>query len=792
MAGSKLSEKSDAEGDEEEECLNIFQPSIDLVTAGRRQVSFLQRVFESQWFHHPPSIIQSIRRYDELWMPLISDLSINSKTSPMILPPLDIQWVWFCHTLDPATYREYCQSRFSRLIEKSLIFSDENEEYASNRCRDIWSCKYPYEPFDIVELSTTSEESITVDKSILDEVMKQRFLYMKISKPYMIELVYLIAARKRYARFLYLLHKFKEDCSKLIPTLDIQLMWLTHQSYPVVYARDMKNIEDDLSKVNGIWDKVNDADMKTTGKLWERLFDQPYEKAGGMLDEIVKSIKIPVYWDAWSSDVNAKYKSLEPRFLLEVYVTMRADREIKERQETCLRLRTVRCHRELKISKPTISVQSDSWDKMWHLCCEFGTRGIMLELGQQSSGGGAKSSCCKKKTSLKSTLVFLWYDLLRAPSLTLEKELEQKWMRAVASITPPAQAPYLLKCVPDCVTDDSGAMISDVILKMNLYRPQDGRWLSRTVLDHAGRECFVLRIRMGSGFWRRAGDVPVTVKKEERIIEVREGSWRYVAGSIGRTPDKVVGSATPKVEEGSSSRLENDQKTCCWSLSNGYELVVQWDSSSSAGLTFNLSNPSTSQDSSVVRLLKGRKMQYQVVDNNDHEQVVSHRSGNKQEDEDEEAFVTMVRYTEEYPNGKATALMNWKLLVVEVTPEEDAVVVLLLCMAILRSVTEMKKEDVGGLLIRRRLKQTQLGLRDWGSVFLPVPNASKSNSAANFSSSSSSSPHLKPWYWNPKVVMASSIESDYHHKTVRQPSGYHYTEAEGGDKLYKKGLLILP
>ncbi|KAI3835938.1 hypothetical protein MKX03_029315, partial [Papaver bracteatum] len=61
---------------------------------------------------------------------------------------------------------------------------------------------------------------------------------------------------------------------------------------------------------------------------------------------------------------------------------------------------------------------------------------------------------------------------------------------------------------------------------------------------------------------------------------------------------KVVGSATPKVEEGSSSRLENDQKTCLWSLPNGYELVVQWDSSSSSGLTFDLSNPSTSQDSS--------------------------------------------------------------------------------------------------------------------------------------------------------------------------------------------------
>ncbi|KAH6771843.1 hypothetical protein C2S51_010247 [Perilla frutescens var. frutescens] len=38
---------------------------------------------------------------------------------------------------------------------------------------------------------------------------------------------------------------------------------------------------------------------------------------------------------------------------------------------------------------------------------------------------------------------------------------------------------------------------------------------------------------------------------------------------------------------------------------------------------------------------------------------------------------------------KSTALLNWKLLVVEVLPEEDAVLVLLICLSILRSVSEI-------------------------------------------------------------------------------------------------------
>lgn len=167
----------------------------------------------------------------------------------------------------------------------------------------------------------------------------------------------------------------------------------------------------------------------------------------------------------------------------------------KEMQEdtkrSILRLRMVRCHRELKLEKPISDFPYATWQKAWHLYCEFGTKGVVLELRRR---GGS----CFKGTSVQETVTFHWNDLLRAPSLTLEKEYQQ--VDIVASITPPVQAPYLLKCVPDRVTDDSGAMISDVILRMNQYRPQEGRWLSRTVLDHAGRECFVIRIRLSTNY----------------------------------------------------------------------------------------------------------------------------------------------------------------------------------------------------------------------------------------------------------------------------------------------------
>lgn len=49
--------------------------------------------------------------------------------------------------------------------------------------------------------------------------------------------------------------------------------------------------------------------------------------------------------------------------------------------------------------------------------------------------------------------------------------------------------------------------------------------------------------RVGGGFWRRGGETPLAVKWEDRIIEIRQGSWAYIAGSIGKTPGMFMSSS---------------------------------------------------------------------------------------------------------------------------------------------------------------------------------------------------------------------------------------------------------
>ena len=175
-----------------------------------------------------------------------------------------------------------------------------------------------------------------------------------------------------------------------------------------------------------------------------------------------------------------------------------------------------------------------------------------------------------------------------------------------------------------------------------------------------------------------------------------------------------------------------------------------------------------------LRLLIGRQLQYREQTSRDTNDSKEYNERNAEQEVDgDDGFVTLVRYSEENPDGIATGLINWKLLLVELHPEEDAAFILLLCISLLRSVTEMKKEDIGGLLIRRRLKEAKLGARDWGSVVLHPSSYSPTIST----------PYVHPWHWNPKVLMAMDKVD------MTGPIGVRFPPEEGGNKLYKDAVI---
>lgn len=244
--------------------------------------------------------------------------------------------------------------------------------------------------------------------------------------------------------------------------------------------------------VVGFGDTPKVGEVNETRRIWEAEFHEPYMKAGSSFRPVESPSRSIFYWGRFGADVNRnKYKNMRSRSMLEVLVFLKGNHEceVKYNSRTSLRIQTLKCHREMKLVKPFLQFLSESWHQYWHLYCEFGTRGVILLLREQ------ENRCCNfQRKKVKRELVFEWNELLRSTKLSLSKDLDTE-VKVMVSITSPVVAPYLLKCVPDRVTDDAGAMISDVILRMNGYHPQRGRWLSRTVIDHGRRECFIIRIR---------------------------------------------------------------------------------------------------------------------------------------------------------------------------------------------------------------------------------------------------------------------------------------------------------
>jgi hypothetical protein len=143
---------------EELKCAQRVSISVDLVLAAKRELGFLRTIESLPFLHGGPAIYHAIRRYQEFWMPLAVTISADqglqlqatrpssssstasSSPSPsssssdvvaaarvpngdhhaaahgisskcqqqqqldlLLLPPLDVQWVWHCHCLNPVS-----------------------------------------------------------------------------------------------------------------------------------------------------------------------------------------------------------------------------------------------------------------------------------------------------------------------------------------------------------------------------------------------------------------------------------------------------------------------------------------------------------------------------------------------------------------------------------------------------------------------------------------------------------------------------------------------------------------
>ncbi|KAH9300474.1 hypothetical protein KI387_012057 [Taxus chinensis] len=659
---------------------------LDLVSAAKEQLLFLASVDRSRFLYEGPAVQRAIYRYQQCWLPLLAKHTESGTAKFPLVAPLDCEWIWHCHRLNPVQYAKDCEKIYGKTID--VAFQESSvKDLARKQTTEIWNNCYPEEPYEI-NLSDCDSDSCSkvvfqsfqkIEYDLVEAVRRQSSFFHQVSRPYMSDDRFLKGAEERYKGFLYLIKKNRENSVNCfcVPTYDVDLMWHSHQLQPVSYRRDMLNIlgkvleHDDMDSDRSQGKKL-DVGFRETTRQWETIYGRRYWRAGAMYKgeapsplpfaplslENTVSRGEPLFQNdgKWQDNYLTRVEIME--VLLEVVNV----KNIPENQEDALFVRYYKqsnCNDNSHgVDAKEVQISSKSkWKQVATFRCE--ASGVLsFELRSQSSSTSEKNDCSKVLGYVSISL----HTLLDSPTFSLEDwfplstERQSNDSKPISvhlalSVTPPIIAPYLLQAARSHPIDRKNQILQ------HIWRTKQAKKVTR-FLDHAKNEIFTVQTRTTKRPYVSSPEGSLQVSADRRrIITIHQ---RNLNSEKLRTSDEPVAKAEELISAdiGQWSLMNNACNLIIRNLNDvGKEPIFE--------LRGNLGQP--------LRLLSGRKLQYEV-------------KGSKPEIEQQ--FVTVVRYTPESPFGQATSLFNWKSLNVEVAEQESVLLVMLLSAVISASLTK--------------------------------------------------------------------------------------------------------
>ncbi|KAL7605867.1 hypothetical protein Lser_V15G19886 [Lactuca serriola] len=273
--------------------------SEDLLAAAKLQLQFLAVVDRNRWLYQGQTLQWAIYRYNAFWLPFIAKHSESKITSGPLVVPLDCEWIWHCHRLNPVRYKSDCEEFYGKILDNSNVVSSINQGTSRKETEETWNKLYPNEPYeyDMSRASSTEfSESLyngkTQSFSKYDFVLaveRQSPFFYQVSRPHFKKDLFLQEAVARYKGFLHLIRRNRERSLKrfCVPTYDVDLIWHTHQLHPLSYCKDMvellgKILEHDDTDQNRSKGQKLDTGFSDTIKQWEETFGLRYWRAGAM------------------------------------------------------------------------------------------------------------------------------------------------------------------------------------------------------------------------------------------------------------------------------------------------------------------------------------------------------------------------------------------------------------------------------------------------------------------------------------------------------------------------------
>ncbi|KAL8476774.1 hypothetical protein ACS0TY_029176 [Phlomoides rotata] len=615
--------------------------SVDLVSAAERQLKFLAAVDRNRWLYEGPGLDRAIYRYNAYWLHLLAKHSESPLSEGPLVVPLDCEWVWHCHRLNPVRYKQDCEEFYGRILDNQNVVSS-LEGTSKNPTEDIWRRLYPGEPYELdierVHQDNMSGERVVVEKctkyDLISAVHRQSPFFHQVLRPHMNDIHYIEGAVARYKGFLHLIKRNKEKDIKSfsVPTYDIDLIWHTHQLHPVSYCKDLLNImgkileHDDTDSDRSKGQKL-DVGFSGTTRTFEEMYGRRYWRAGAMYRGSAPS---PIRTTPYSGSITKKAPSSDenPKIALpnievfEVMLEFVGVRNLPEGHSGSLFVSFSKSQPDMIFNaKRTLKIFSESGEKQVasFQCQPTGQLLFELVSSLPSSLPLAKSSktiattsvSLQDFTSLDSNLtVEKWLDLVPSSNIT---DLNPIGLRVAISVTVPAPAPYTLHMVRSRPFSKSSCLFPQPV------RVQFAKSWTR-VVDEDGKLVLSLQMRVlqktkSKKECRRRSVVGITESGETcTLAEFAESQW-----SIVNSPWSLK---VPNAKTDDDHLLE-------------------------------LTGPHT------VRLFPGGRLDYET------RRCEKHKGGHQLEHH----LITAVKFSAEDPYGRAVALLDLKSSTVKVKEE---------------------------------------------------------------------------------------------------------------------------
>jgi Glycine-rich domain-containing protein-like/WWE domain len=293
-----------------------YQFCVGLVSLAKQHIEFLRALHEHGISLSRPSL-ESLRRYRDLWLPLV-----HQHSQELLIPPADIAWLWHCHRLAPFRYSSYCKACYGGNVLEvnppfTAHFARDDEVFGSNLDEDkiqdmvgrtvtLWNDQYPNESFHPSEetrssndhqhsISATNNDTEAIDENLLldgfdllSSTDRQAGFLWQVSAPSFSDLNFLQEGLVNYHKFLYMKKMTTIKDMIIVPTFQIDLFWHTHiLSSMAGYYRDcIAIIGSPLHHDDGFDDRSEggalDVAYTATKEAWKKLYGEEYHVEGGM------------------------------------------------------------------------------------------------------------------------------------------------------------------------------------------------------------------------------------------------------------------------------------------------------------------------------------------------------------------------------------------------------------------------------------------------------------------------------------------------------------------------------